>query len=325
MNINEKVSIIISVYNVENYLRRCIDSLLAQSYQNIEILMIDDCSSDNSGNIAKEYSQKYPDRCVYIKQAQNKGAASARNTGIEKSQGEWLSFVDSDDWVHQDFIKEMLEAAINTQADFVVCDLFYSYNNGTHKEANTLSTLTAVSSHKDKVAFLRNHACTRLIRKSFFIQSGLRFPEDIRRGEDIAVMVPLMTKTNKIGILNKALYYYYQRENSVSNKNTDIDLSFYPKVIALIRENSDNGFETELEYHYIQELMYGMNMLMIKDHRTTKEIKKNIKDFTRQYPNWKNNPYLKNCNRFKRLFIKAAGSCRIGLMRLMVKGSSLLQ
>lgn len=325
MNMQEKVSIIVPIYNVERYLRRCINSLLKQSYQNIEIVMVDDCSSDNSGAIAKEYSEQYPDICVYLKQSQNGGLAKTRNAGINRSQGEWLSFVDSDDWVHRDFIKELLETAQAGSFDIVVSDLLYVYDNGKRKEANTLGAITDAASQKEKVALLRNHACTRLIRKSFLIQSGLTFPEHLRRGEDMGIMVPLLTKTNKIGILNKALYYYYQRENSISNKNTNIDLSFYPEAVALIKNNSDTGFEQELEYRFIQELMYGMNMLMIKDHRSTKEIKDNIREFTAQYPNWQKNPYLIHCNRFKKLFIQAAGSYHIALMRLMVKGSSLLR
>lgn len=325
MDMREKVSIIVPIYNVERYLRRCIDSLLKQSYQNIEIVMVDDCSSDNSGTIAKEYSEKYPDLCVYIKQSKNGGLAKTRNAGIDSSQGEWLSFVDSDDWVHRDFIKEMLETAQAESFDIVVSDLLYVYDNGKRKEANTLGALTGEASHKEKVALLRNHSYTRLIRKSFFIQSGLRFPEHLRRGEDMGIMVPLLTKTNKIGILNKALYYYFQREDSISNKNTNIDLSFYPEAVALIKNNSNRGFEQELEYHFIQELLYGLNMLMIKDHRSTKEIKDNISEFTAQYPKWQKNPYMTYCNRFKRLFIQAAGSYHIAIMRLMVKGSSLLR
>ena len=100
----EKVSVIVPIYNVEKYLRRCVDSLVRQVHKNIEILLIDDCSTDESSVIAREYAAKYPQLCHYIQRDENGGLSAARNTGIEASTGKWLAFVDSDDWVTEDYV-----------------------------------------------------------------------------------------------------------------------------------------------------------------------------------------------------------------------------
>ena len=107
-----KVSVIVPIYNVEKYLKECVDSILKQSYKNIEVLLIDDCGTDNSGEIAKNY-EKQDKRCIYIRREKNGGLSAARNTGIKNATGEYLAFIDSDDWVDKDFIRNMLEGIVN--------------------------------------------------------------------------------------------------------------------------------------------------------------------------------------------------------------------
>ena len=123
----DKVSIIVPIYNIEAYLGRCVDSLLAQDYDNIEIVLVDDCSTDNSAEIAKEYAQKYTERCRFVQREKNGGASAARNTGIENSTGEWLTFVDSDDWVTENYVTVMMEVAVNGNMDIVINTSWYKY------------------------------------------------------------------------------------------------------------------------------------------------------------------------------------------------------
>ena len=104
------VSIIVPIYNVKPYLKRCIDSLISQTYSNMEIIMIDDCSTDGSKTIAEQYSSTYP-FCKLLSHKQNKGLAGSRNSGVKKAEGEWLFFVDSDDWIHADTLKLLVSNA----------------------------------------------------------------------------------------------------------------------------------------------------------------------------------------------------------------------
>ena len=119
----QKVSIIVPVYNVEKYLKRCVDSLIEQSYKNLEIILVDDGSKDNSFSICKEYESK--DSRVRIFHKENEGLGLTRNYGIEKSTGEYITFVDSDDYLTLDAVETMVEKAAVTNADVVVANMFY--------------------------------------------------------------------------------------------------------------------------------------------------------------------------------------------------------
>ena len=315
----DKVSIIVPIYNVEKYLERCVTSILNQTYKNIEVLLIDDCSTDRSGEIAKKFEEK-DSRCRYIKREKNGGSSATRNTGIENATGEYLSFVDSDDWVSENFISHLINKAKEQNADITVCDYIMVNENGKEIKANTLENLSDNSKYEDKIAYIRNHVVTKLLKKDFFIKQNLKFPEEIKRAEEMQVIIPMLTKTNKIAILNEALYYYYQRKNSLSNnrKPEKIDLSFYSKAFENVIKNSKGLYPEEIEYHGILEMIYGKTMLMIRHKYSNKEIKEHLKEFDNKFPNWRKNKYVKNMCFLKKFFVKIASKRWIVLLRVMV-------
>lgn len=315
---NEKVSVIVPIYNVEKYLTKCIESLLNQSYENIEILLVDDCATDKSEEIAKQFEVK-DNRCKYIKREKNGGLSAARNTGIINATGDYLMFVDSDDWVSKNFVKKMLEKAKEEDSDIVVCD-YMMVTNEIQKCANSLEPLTDESTINEKIAYIRNHAWTKLYKKSFWNKEKLMFPENIKRGEDMGVTIPLLTRTNKISIIKEPLYYYVQRDNSLSNvKAKKINLDFYTDAFDLMLKNRNYKYDIEIEYHGILEMIYGKTMLMIKHLYSNKEIKKHLKEFDNKFPKWRKNKYIKNMNFLKKIFVKFASIKFILILRIMVK------
>lgn len=314
----DTVSIVVPIYNVEKYLQRCVDSLLNQTYEEVEILLVDDCSTDGSFEIARKYEEKYPEKCKYIKRETNGGLAAARNSGIKEATGTWLGFVDSDDWIENTCVEKVMKVAKEEASDIVVFDFYKIWDDGKKVRDHSLNYLSTASDNKLKVALIRNHACMKFFRKEFFLESHLMFPEDLKRAEDMGIIVPLLTKTTKISILDEPVYYYYQRSQSLSNsKCTNFD--FYKSAFALIEKNSNPGFEEEIEYRAILEMVYGMCMLMIVSKNSTKQVKEHLKEIKSKYPNWKKNQYLKYCNKAKRLFVWLAGNNRIWMMRLLVK------
>lgn len=316
---NEKVSIIVPIYNVEKYLERCITSIINQTYKNIEVLLIDDCATDKSNTIAKEFEQK-DSRCKYIKREKNGGLSAARNTGVENATGEYLSFVDSDDWISENFILNLLSKAKEQDADITVCDYIMIDDNGKKTKANTLENLNDNSSIEDKIAYLRNHVVTKLFKREFFIKQNLRFPEEIKRAAEMGLSIPMLTRTNKIAILDEALYFYYQRSNSLSNnrKPERIDLSFYSRSFENVIKNSKGLYPKEIEYHAILEMIYGKTMLMIRHRYSNKEIKKHLKEFDKKFPNWRKNKYIKHMVFLKKVFVKIASWKWIIFLRIMV-------
>ena len=316
----EKVSVIVPIYNVESYLKRCVDSLIKQKYKNIEILLIDDCSTDGSSVIAKEYAKDYPHICRFIQRDTNGGLSAARNTGIEASTGEWLAFVDSDDWVTDNYISLMYTVAIQDSSDIVTCDSFYmAYESGKVEEVHSIQDISTTSSHREKIAYLRFFACSRLIKKELFIKKKIEFPENIWRCEDISTIIPLYTMTEKISVIKSPTYYYFQRKTSLSNQNgKNIDVGFYPMTIERMIELSASGFEKELEFRAISELMYGMTMIMIRSGRKKKNFRQHIKWFNKEYPGWCENKYLSKLPKGKQIFIYCANKDWYYAIRLLI-------
>lgn len=319
----EKISIIVPIYNVEKYLRRCVASLVKQVYKNIEILLIDDCSTDGSAAIAKEYAERYPQLCRFFRREKNGGLSAARNTGIEISTGKWLAFVDSDDWVTEDYISTMYDIVLKDQPDIVSCNSYYmaAYETGKINEIHFVSDLSTHSSHKEKVARLRFSATSQLFKKELFLKANIEFPEDIWRCEDISTIVPLYTKTEKISIINKPVYYYFQRKGSLSNQNSkNIDINFYPRTIERMFCLASGGFEKELEFRAISEMMYGMVMIMVRSGKTKKDIVSHIDLFNRKFPEWKSNSYLCYLPKAKRAFIYSAENKNYVFLKMLIGG-----
>lgn len=316
----EKVSIIVPIYNVERYLKRCIDSLLGQIYRNIEILLVDDCSTDKSAVIAKEYAEKNPKVCRFVQRECNGGLAAARNSGIEASTGEWLAFVDSDDWVTKDFVSAMYQIGKEDNADIVMSSRYQYYpDTGKLIEVCPFGKLTTESDYKTKVALCFPSSTARLFRKSLFKKKNIRFPEDIWRGEDISTIVPILTMTNKISILHKPTYYYFQRRTSLSNQNYEsVDVSFYPKTIERMIELSEDGFEKELEFRAITELMYGMVMIMLRSKKEKKEIDEQVDWFCNRFPEWWKNPYISKLPGGKQIFIYCANRGWYRILKMLI-------
>ena len=315
----DKVSIIVPIYNVEQYLEECINSILNQTYNNIEVLLVDDCATDKSGDIAKQFEEK-DSRCKYIKREKNGGLSAARNTGIKNATGDFLCFIDSDDWISDDYVQSMLELAKKDNSEIVVCD-YYMVIEDRYEDGNSLIQINNNSTKEEKIAYIRNHACTKMFKKEFWLNQGLMFPEDIKRGEDMGVTIPLLTYANNISIINKNLYYYRQRVNSLSYKKerTKIDLSFYDKTFQNMLKNSNTCYKEEIEYHAIMEMIYGKTMLMIKHSYSNKDIRKHINQFQERFPNWKKNQYIKNTIFLKKIFVKLVAIKAILILKIMVE------
>ena len=247
--VEDKVSVIVPIYNVEPYLRRCLDSLVIQKHKNIEILMVDDCSTDGSVVIAKEYAEKYP-QFRLVQREKNGGASATRNTGLKSAVGDWIAVVDSDDWVTEEYVSAMYEVAERDNADIVMSSRYYYYPN-TRKtiEVSPFSDLTTESSQQEKVALCTPSATARLFRKNFIDSTGIVFPEDIPRSEETVAVIPWLTITQNVSIIRRPMYYYFQRPDSLSNKCSEKeDISFLPKAIRRMTELSLPGFEEELDF-----------------------------------------------------------------------------
>ena len=210
---NPKISVIIPVYNVGKYLKRCIDSIIQQNYDNLEIILVDDGSSDNSGKICDEYA--VIDKRIIVIHKSNGGLSDARNRGLDICTGKYISFVDSDDWIEKDFYK----FAVNNlgENDLLIFD--YYLTDGKNKKCiNTLSKSCKLTVGECLLelskANIQSYAWNKLYKRELFL--SIRFPKG-RNYEDQAIMHLIVHNCNRIKYFNKAFYNYYQNQNSITH------------------------------------------------------------------------------------------------------------
>lgn len=214
---NLKISIVVPVYNVENYVSNCITSLLKQTYKNIEIILIDDGSLDNSGKICDEYAKK--DERVRVIHQENSGVSVARNRGIEISTGDYIGFVDSDDYVSEEMYEHLLFVCLKYNVDIAQCDRVYTDKLYTEREKteNTFEKIKII----DREKALHELLCSQSVRSSLWSKlykkrlfDHVRLDHQLISGEDGIANYQLISQTKKIAVSDKACYYYYQRPGS---------------------------------------------------------------------------------------------------------------
>lgn len=214
------ISVIIPVYNVEDSLRRCIESIISQNYSDIEILLIDDGSTDGSGIICDSYV-KIDNRISVIHQT-NQGLSGARNTGILKSQGDYIAFVDGDDWVEPNMFSVLKDAIDYSSADVVCCNYYTEYNCNNQIELIITSSLTEDNNETNLRNMLSgkygNAVWNKLWRRSLFTD-GLLFP-DGHTYEDGLIQLKIMEKCQRVACITDALYHYCYRTGSITNSPT---------------------------------------------------------------------------------------------------------
>ena len=207
------VSVIVPVYKVEKYLKRCVDSIICQTYKKLQIILVDDGSPDRCGFICDEYALR--DERISVIHQENKGLAAARNTGLKAVSGEWIAWVDSDDWVEPDYIYAMLSEAVTNQADIVICGRCVDYPKksvcaGVKKQL-TLDGRQAVHMllENDEIGtFLWD----KLWRADLF--RIIRFPEG-RNYEDLAICYKLLLNTHCVVCIPEVYYHYTIRKGSI--------------------------------------------------------------------------------------------------------------
>lgn len=220
----DKVSIIVPVYNIENYLCQCVDSLISQTYENIEIILINDGSTDSSGSICNKYAMH--DARVKVIHKSNGGQTSARNAGLEAAIGKWISYIDGDDYVSPSYIALLVGKADETEADIVFADFFFDYGIRTEICRNYDWTLQGLKGLEKYIAYTWTCLWGNIHRRSLYTDNDLGSPTDITYCEDFHLMIRLCFFAGKIAKVSEALYYYRQQAGSIMhnlNKKTERD------------------------------------------------------------------------------------------------------
>lgn len=285
------VSVIIPVYNVEKYLARCLDSVLRQTYENYEIICVDDCSPDNSKEILKRYRSKYGDKMIVLHNEQNMGLGKTRERGIEASNGEYLIFIDSDDYIKRDYISTYINAVLKKSYDVVIGGYIKDIDGRLfeHKVEDSFWSLVTYAI-----------ACAKMFKKSFIVEHQVKFSK-IRCGEDIFFSMCLFCERPSFLVLDYAGYYYYFNRESITgtlNHNKE-----YECFVVSIFEEFMQEYKMQIlsdtqkrviEYNYVADMI---NSLITYGHGCgVRKMKQKynyfITDLKQRFPDYKNNPYF---------------------------------
>lgn len=299
-----KVSIVVPIYNVEKYLPRCINSLINQTLQEIEIILVNDGSTDNSAKIAKEYLTKYESKIKYVEK-ENGGLSDARNFGMNYATGEYIAFLDSDDYIEPNAYEEMYEKAKKENADYVECDFIWEYTNKI-KEDKRIS----YNNKKEMLENVRVVAWNKLIKRSIIVENKLSFPKGLRY-EDIEFTYKLIPHIEKTEYVDKCFVHYVQRENSIANVQNERTAEIFTILDNVIEYYKKNNiyeeYKEELEYNYARYLLCSSLKRICKVQSKTKRkelIQKNWQELNEKYPNWKKNKILNNKNTNKNRYMR---------------------
>lgn len=264
MEENDLISIIVPVYNVEKYLNKCIDSIISQTYKNLEIILVDDGSPDNCGTICDEYADR--DNRIKVIHKENGGVSSARNIGIKKSNGNWIVFVDADDWIEESYCKNMLNTAMQNEADVVLCGYNRVVGNKIEK-IDILKDTCKYDSHEYLIKTLNpqtgfGFVSRKIIKKD--IIKEIEFDTEIEVGEDALFNIMMSKNIKKAIVLDEILYNYRINENSVV-KRFDVNYEKkYKKAMLKIKEHiNKNGNQQEVLQNYYNFVAFHVMLIAV--------------------------------------------------------------
>ena len=235
----DKISIIVPVYNVENHIRVCVESILAQNYESFELILVDDGSKDNSGILCDEYAAI--DSRVKVIHKENGGVSSARNAGLQQAKGEWIMYVDGDDWIDPEMMTEMIAVADRECADLIIGNFRFvcEGNNHWEYEMNDWNDDKKYSLNK-YISRVWTSVCGCMAKKKLYDIHNLRSPEGISYCEDFHLAVRLCYYSDKVVHINKSYYNYRQQPHSIVhnlNKKTESDEQWvYQDTIRFFKE-----------------------------------------------------------------------------------------
>lgn len=280
MNNYPLISLIIPCYNAKKTLAKCLYSVIQQSYSNLEIIIVDDGSFDGTSEIYENYQNK--DHRIKILKQNNSGVSRARNSGVKAATGEYICFVDSDDWIEPDYCSEMYHLLIKENADISIIEASYEDENG-NTVFNKPTSEEKIFDGKRALTLLlednviQSHPWGKLYKISFL--KKVKFPEDLKCFEDYSTLFKIFDKAIKVVKSNKKLYHYIQHDDSLShNLSPETAYDFYLAIMEVLKfwqSTTDVKNNPKITKNIIRKLLMVLKRILRK---TNKEEMKNEKE-----------------------------------------------
>ena len=315
-----KISVIIPCYNAASYIERCLDALQQQSFRDFEVILIDDCSKDDTADVINAYAKRSNLQLTLLCNEENAGPGVSRNRGIAASNGEYICFCDSDDWYDPDYLEQMVKASRNGEADMVLCN--------SRKVTATGKTDIILFSKKEGEVSARqilalgiDSLCNLMVRREVAVSVPL---PALRNGEDMAVIPLMIMRCKTFGFVEKCIYNYLCRPGSLSLSASNGVTEALKRSFSHITEHQEPGFDREVEFIGMKNLVYGGLLNHFKAQKDPKPAKALMDQFEKQYPGWYQNPYRQELPLFKRVFLLFAKRRLFLPLRLMCRIHRLL-
>lgn len=275
------VTIVVPVYKVEKYLNECVDSILRQSYKNFELILVDDGSPDNCGKICEEYKSRFFN--IQVIHKENGGLSDARNAGIRVAKGEYITFVDSDDYISDDYLEKLVSAAVANDADFVQGN--YTRSGFTGDAPKEVKVFEPEEAFRKLLTWdtVTVYAWAKLYRLRLF--KNIEYPVG-RLNEDCCTTYKLVLRSNKVVCIENEIYYYRVTPNSILTSKFNVkrfDLWKVPEEIEQYLGSRSNEYRTELDYY---KMRIGINLLNESNDLSDSEAglyKKSIRDYIAKF------------------------------------------
>lgn len=325
---NPKVSVIVPVYNTEKYLRKCIESLVNQTLEDIEIVIINDGSKDSSEDIIKEYIKRYPDKFVYRYQ-ENSGQAVARNKALDLCNGEYIGFLDSDDFVREEMFERMYNKAVEANADYVACgytDLTYEGEKEIELQHYVASKVALKT--KDMYSGALVSPFLHLYKTDIVKKAQVKFPEGVIY-EDTAFYLNLIPHIKTLAVIEEPLAYRVRHSNStMTTFKAEKVAQIFRVIDASVQYYKEHGFfdmyKDELTYFCVRVLLCSsMERIGKVDGKNARKelIKRTLKYVDKNFPDYRKNPYFSGGmqNLYMKCFNKITANFLAGLIRIKGK------
>lgn len=293
------ISVIIPCYNASSYIENCLDALERQSFRNFDVILVDDCSADDTVDVIRTFCAESNLQITLLCNEENAGPGVSRNRGIRHSDSEYVCFCDCDDWYDRDYLERMVEASGNGQADMVLCNSRKVTARGA-ADILLFKDMATSASAQQVLALGIDSLCCMMVRRE--IAAAAPQPA-LRNGEDMAVIPLMIMQCRQFGFVEKCIYNYLCRPGSLSLSACAGVMTVLEQSFSHIADHQLPGFEQEIEFIGIKNLVYGGLLNHFKAEKSVFPARQLLERFEQRYPRWYCNPYRKGLPLFKRLFV----------------------
>lgn len=314
---NIKYTIITPMYNSFDLMNNYFLSLENQTYKNFEVIVIDDCSTDDSYKKICNYAKKSNLKLKILKSDINNGPGNARNIGMIEAKGEWITFIDNDDWISCNMLEIIDNIIENNDVNCIVYDYYIQTNEKTRVARSMYKGYNGIMKISDCISNIRNHAIGKIYKTSILRDNKIYYPK-LKRCEDVAFVCRAVEACEVVYYLTQPLYYYCQRSTSLSN-NIQLDEQDMITAFGIIEESLGEKYPKELAEKSVFDLLYGVLLIMCKCNKKNIEIKEYIGEYESKYPNWINYESTKNLNIAKKVFLISAKLKLIYFMKILTR------